>query len=93
MKLEKLLYARNKKKCVSLIKQYKKMINFDDVVKVNIKEHNPKMAQISNNTYGILVTGGSGSGKTNSSFNLMSDQPDTDRIYMLFAYELAYMLC
>ena len=35
-------------KCNNIIKRYK-MINFDDVVKENIKEHNPNWPQISDN--------------------------------------------
>ena len=40
-----------------------KSINFDDVVKENIKEH-PNWPQIPDHSYRILITGGSGSGKT-----------------------------
>ena len=40
------------------------MIDFDDVVKENIKEHNPNWLQIPNHPYRILTTGGCGSGKT-----------------------------
>ena len=36
---------------------------------------------------GILIIGGSGSGKTNSLFNLISQQPDIDKIY-LYAKDL-----
>ena len=50
-------------KSINLIKQYK--INFDDVTKVNIKEHNPNSSQISHHPYRILITGGSKTGKTN----------------------------
>ena len=39
------------------------MFNFDDVVKENIKEHNPNWPQIPDNPSRILVIGGSGSGK------------------------------
>ena len=58
------------------------MINFDDVIKENIKEHNPNWAQISDHPYGALIIGGSGSGKTNSLFNLINQQPDIDKIYL-----------
>ena len=39
------------------------MINFNDIAKENIKEHNPKWPQIPDHLYRILITGGSGSGK------------------------------
>ena len=54
------------------------MINSDDVVKENIKKHNPKT---SDHPFRILIIGGSGSGKANSLFNLINRQPDTDKIY------------
>ena len=58
------------------------MINFYDVVKENTKEHNPNWSQISYNPYRILIIGGSGSGKTNSLFNLINEEPDIDKIYL-----------
>ena len=36
------------------------MINFDDVTKENIKEHNPNWPQILGHPYRILIIGGSG---------------------------------
>ena len=39
------------------------MINFGDVTKQNIKEHNPNLSQIPDHTYRILIIRGSGSGK------------------------------
>ena len=71
-----------------------KMINFDDVIKENIKEHNPNWAQISDHPYGTLIIGGSGSGKTNSLFNLINQQPDIDKIYLYAKdpYEAKYQL-
>ena len=48
------------------------MINFDDVAKENIKEHNPNCPQIPDPLQRILTTGCSGSEKTNSLFNLIS---------------------
>ena len=48
------------------------MINFDDVINQNIKEHDPNWPEIPNHPYRILINGGSGSGKTNSLFNLIS---------------------
>ena len=49
------------------------MINY--VTKENIKEHNPNWPQIPHRIF-------SGSGKTNSLFNLINQQPDIDRIYL-----------
>ena len=45
------------------------MINFDDVTKQNIKEHNPNWPQNLDCPYRILIIGASGSGKTNSLSN------------------------
>ena len=36
------------------------MINFYDVTKENIKEHNPNLLQIPDHPYRILIIGGSG---------------------------------
>ena len=38
--------------------------------------------QTRDHPYRILAIGGSGFGKPNSSFNLISQQPDTDKIYL-----------
>ena len=58
------------------------MINFDDVAKEKIKDHNPNWPQIADHPYRILMTGGSGSGKMNSFFSPINHQPDID-IYIL----------
>ena len=58
------------------------MINFDDARKENMKEHNPNRQEIPDYTYRILIIGGSESGKTSSLFNLISQQPDIDQIYL-----------
>ena len=58
-----------------------KMINFGDVTNENKTQHNPKWSYIPDHPYRILIIGGSGSGKTNSTFNLINQQPDF--IYML----------
>ena len=55
-------------------------MNFDDVTKENIKGHNLNWPQISDRPYMILINGGSGSGKTNSMFNLIIQQTDIDKI-------------
>ena len=69
-----------------------KMINFDDVIKQNIKKHNPDRPQIPDHPYKTLIVGGSGSGKTNSLFNLIKQQPDFDKIslYTKGSYEANY---
>ena len=59
-----------------------KLINFDGVLKENIKQHNPDWPQIPDHPYRTLIIGGSGSGKTNSLFNLINYQPDIDKIYL-----------
>ena len=68
------------------------MINFDDVTKENIEEHNLSRPQIPDHPYRILIIGGSGSGKANSLFNLISQQPDIDKIYLYAkdSYEAKY---
>ena len=45
------------------------MINFDDVTKEPIKEHNPNWLQVPDHPYRILITGVSGSGKANALLN------------------------
>ena len=58
------------------------MINFDDYTSKNKTEHNPKWTSIPQYPYRILIAGGSGSGKTNALINLLSNQPDIDKIYL-----------
>ena len=55
------------------------MINFDNGTKENIKEDNPSWPKIPDNTYRILIIKTPGTGKTNSSFSLISQQPDIDK--------------
>ena len=71
-----------------------KRINFNDVAKENIKEHISNWPQIPDHPYRILIIGGSGSGKMNSLFNLISHQPDIDKIYLYAKdpYEAKYQL-
>ena len=56
------------------------MISCDDATKENLKEHNPNWPQTADHSYRILIMGGSGSGKTNLLFNLISQQPDIYKI-------------
>ena len=57
-------------------------MNFDDVTKKIIKEHNPNWPQIPVHLQRILIIGGSEFEKTNSLFNLISQQPHIDKIYL-----------
>ena len=50
------------------------MITFNDVTKENIKKHNPNWSQIPDHLYRILTTGGSESGKINSSISIYWEQ-------------------
>ena len=52
------------------------MINYDDVTKENINNHNLNWLQIPDYPYIILIIGGSGSGKTNASLKLIKKQVD-----------------
>ena len=52
------------------------MINFDDVAKEKLKEHNPNWPQIPDHPCRTIIIGGSGSGKTNSLFHLINEEPD-----------------
>ena len=58
------------------------MINFDDATKEKTKQQNLNWLQITDNPYRILIIRCSGSGKTNSLFNLIIQQPDIDNIYL-----------
>ena len=58
-----------------------KQINFDDVVKENIKKHNWNWSRNPDHSYRILIIRGSGSRKK-SLFNLINYQADVDKIYL-----------
>ena len=63
------------------------MINFDDIRKEIIKEHNPNMSQIPHHPYRMLIIEGFGSRKINSLFNLINQQTDIYKTY-LYAKDL-----
>ena len=67
-------------KCNKIKKQCQKWLKFDDVIK-KLKKTNVNWPQIPDHPYRELIIGGSGSGKTNSIFNLISHQLDIDKIY------------
>ena len=69
------------------------MINFDDATKKDTKEHNRNWPQIPDHSHRVLV-GGSGSGKTNSFINLLTHQPDIDKVYLYAKspYEAKYII-
>ena len=62
------------------------------MLKKNIKELNTNWPQIPDHRYRILRTGGSGSRKTHSLFNLINQQPDIDKSYLYAkdSYEAKY---
>ena len=68
------------------------MISFDNYTNENKTEHNPKWSHIPDHPYGILIIGGSGSGKPNALLNLINNQPDIDKIYLYakHPYEAKY---
>ena len=76
-----LVDEREEIKCSNVIKLCK-MTNFDDAIEVETKDHNPDLPQIPDHPCRILITKDSGSGKTNSLFNLINHQPVIDKIYL-----------
>ena len=58
------------------------MFNLDDITSENSKEHNEKWPYILDRPYRTLIIGGSGSRKTNTLLNLISQQDDIDKIYL-----------
>ena len=55
------------------------MFNFDYITKEDIKEHNPNWPKIPDHIYRILITGGSGSGKTDALLNIINHEPNIDK--------------
>ena len=56
------------------------MINLDNIINKNNKNHNKKWPYIPDHPYRILIIGGSGSGKTNTLLNLINEQKDIDNV-------------
>ena len=63
------------------------MINLDSMTNENNTKHNEKWPYIPDHSYRVLIIGGSGSGKTNTFFNLINKQKDIDKI-CLYARDL-----
>ena len=64
------------------------MINLDNIINANNNNHNEKWTYVPDNPYRILIIGGSGSGKTKTSLNLINEQKDIDKIF-LYARDLS----
>ena len=62
------------------------MINLDDIIHENNKEHNEKWPYIPDHSYRILIIGSSGSEKTNTLFNLTKEQDYKDVIDKVCLY-------
>ena len=58
------------------------MLNSDYIAKEDIKKHNQSWRQILDHLYRTVIIGGSGSEKTNTFLNLISHEPDIDKIYV-----------
>ena len=58
------------------------MINFDDYTNENKTEHSKNWPYTPDHPYRILITGSTGSGKTNALLNLIENQSDIDKIYL-----------
>ena len=62
------------------------MINLDNILNNNNKEHNEKWPFIPDHPYRILIIVGCGSGKTNTLLDLINEQEDIDIIYLYSKY-------
>ena len=58
------------------------MINLDSIINEKNKEYNKNWPYIPDHPYKILIICGSGSGKTNTLFNLINGQKDINNIYL-----------
>lgn len=58
------------------------MINLDNILNDKKPNHNKYYPYIPSHPYILLITGDSGSGKTNTLLNLLKYEPDIDKIYL-----------
>ena len=86
-----LLSEREEIKCNIIMKRCKKWLTLMMLWK-KTNEPNLKWLQIPDHLYRILIIGCSGSGKANSLFNLISQQPEIDKVYLYAkdTYEAKY---
>ena len=59
------------------------MINLDSIINKNNKEHNEKWPNVSDRWYRNVIISGSGSWKTKTLLNLISQQDDIDKMYFI----------
>ena len=57
-------------------------INFDDMVNEEKTQHNPDWPYTPDMPFRLMIVGSSGSGKTNTLFNLINRIPTIDKIYL-----------
>ena len=62
------------------------MINLDSITDENNKKHNEKWPYIPDHPYRIIITGGSGWGKTNTLLNLIKEIDYHDVIDKIYLY-------
>ena len=62
------------------------MINLDSITDKNNKKHNEKWPYIPDHPYRIIITGGSGWGKTNTLLNLIKEIDYHDVIDKIYLY-------
>ena len=62
------------------------MFSLNNITKENNKDHNKKWPYIPDHPYRTLITGGSGSGKTNALLNLIKKQDSGNLIDKIYLY-------